>query len=199
MTSDNKPAAAPGIDLHVPCTEAVYALARKLLWIAYAWNDHNFDHPYKIARALAQEFGIESFDQANAWLDEQSKLIDASPNGGIHPDDAAVDAFAAEMKAKLAEARAKGRGGWQNEEPSMQQRLSDMLRSHVEKGDPRDVANFCMFLHQRGEGISHKGGSTHSPGHNWCWECGRRPSDPLAFNCQARDFHMPATSAEVGA
>jgi len=34
-----------------------------------------------------------------------------------------------------------------------QQRLSDMLRVHVEKGDPRDVANFCMFLHQRGEAI----------------------------------------------
>ena len=74
--------AAPGIDLQAPCTEAVYALARKLLWIAYVWNDHNFDHPYKIARALAQEFGIESFDQANAWLGEQAKLIDASPKGG---------------------------------------------------------------------------------------------------------------------
>lgn len=75
--------AAPGIDLHAPCTEAVYALARKLLWIAYVWNDHNFDHPYQIARKLAQEFGIESFDQANAWLTEQAKLIDASPKG--HP------------------------------------------------------------------------------------------------------------------
>lgn len=74
--------AAPGIGLHAPCTEAVYALARKLLWVTYVWNDHNFDHPYKIARKLAAEFGIESFDQANAWLDEQSKLIDASPKGG---------------------------------------------------------------------------------------------------------------------
>ena len=79
--------AALGIKLHAPCTEAVYALARKLLWIAYVWNDHNFDHPYKIARALAQEFGIESFDQANAWLGEQAKLIDASPKGGEHFQD----------------------------------------------------------------------------------------------------------------
>ena len=68
-------------------------------------------------------------------------------------DDAAVDRFAAALTAKLAEARAKGRGGWNNDEPGMQQRLSDMLRAHVEKGDPRDVANFCMFLHQRGESI----------------------------------------------
>ncbi|MGE4460617.1 MAG: hypothetical protein AB7D31_15335 [Stenotrophomonas sp.] len=81
-------------------------------------------------------------------------LIDASPKSARHPDDAAVDAFAAALKAKLADARAKGRGGWRGDEPGMQQRLSDMLRAHVEKGDPRDVANFCMFLHQRGEGIS---------------------------------------------
>lgn len=70
-----------------------------------------------------------------------------------HPDDEAVDRFAAAMKAKLAEARAKGRAGWNNDEPGMQQRLSDMLREHVEKGDPRDVANFAMFLHQRDERI----------------------------------------------
>lgn len=70
-----------------------------------------------------------------------------------HSDDAAVDAFAAAMKAKLAEARTKGRGGWQDKADCPQQRLSDMLRAHVDKGDPRDVANFCMFLHQRGEAI----------------------------------------------
>src|SRR5690606_34043328 len=77
---------------------------------------------------------------------------DAAREGG-HSDDAAVDAFGAAMKNKLAAARAKGRGGWNGDEPGMQQRLSDMLRVHVEKGDPRDVANFCMFLHQRGESI----------------------------------------------
>lgn len=71
-----------------------------------------------------------------------------------HPDDVAVDRFARALKLKLAAARDKGRDGWSNDEPGMQQRLSDMLRMHVEKGDPRDVANFCMFLHQRGEGIS---------------------------------------------
>ena len=76
-----------------------------------------------------------------------------SAQPAAHPDDTAVDAFAEAMKAKLAEARAKGRGGWQDKDDCPQQRLSDMLRAHVEKGDPRDVANFCMFLHQRGEAI----------------------------------------------
>ncbi|MHB1057288.1 MAG: hypothetical protein ACYC0F_05330 [Rhodanobacter sp.] len=70
-----------------------------------------------------------------------------------HPDDVAVNRFARALKEKLAAARVKGRGGWHADEPGMQQRLSDMLRNHLEKGDPRDVANFCMFLHQRGEAI----------------------------------------------
>lgn len=68
-----------------------------------------------------------------------------------HPDDAAVDAFAEAMKEKLAQARAKGRGGWQTCPP---EKLSRMLREHVQKGDPRDVANFCMFLWSLGQGIA---------------------------------------------
>lgn len=58
-------------------------------------------------------------------------------------DNDAVDDFAAALKAKLAIARAKGRSGWETCTP---EDLSAMLREHVEKGDPRDVANFCMFL-----------------------------------------------------
>jgi len=61
----------------------------------------------------------------------------------VHLDDWWVDLFAKEMKAKLENARSKGRGGWQDCPPA---ELSRMLREHVEKGDPRDVANFCMFL-----------------------------------------------------
>lgn len=67
-----------------------------------------------------------------------------------HPDDAAVDRFAAALKEKLAIARGKGRSGWENMDPA---ELSLMLREHVEKGDPRDVANFCMFLWALGEPI----------------------------------------------
>lgn len=70
---------------------------------------------------------------------------------GAHADDAAVDKFAAAMKEKLAQARAKGRSGWQSCDP---RRLSGMLRHHVEKGDPCDVANFCMFLWTLGEPIT---------------------------------------------
>jgi hypothetical protein len=54
-----------------------------------------------------------------------------------------VDAFAAAMKAKMARSRAKGRGGWQTcSVPDLWQ----MLREHVEKGDPVDVANLAMMI-----------------------------------------------------
>lgn len=81
-------------------------------------------------------------------------LAARQPVGDQCPDDLAVDAFAAAMKAKMAAARAKGRGGWEDPAQCTAEDLSRMLRNHVEKGDPRDVANFCMMLHQRGEAIA---------------------------------------------
>ena len=68
-----------------------------------------------------------------------------------HSDDLAVDRFATAMKEKLAQARAKGRCGWEECAPAD---LSAMLYEHVEKGDPRDVANFCMFLWSLGQPIT---------------------------------------------
>lgn len=74
-----------------------------------------------------------------------------------HPDELAVDRFAGAMTTKLAAARRKGRyldhGGWDRKEECTAEDLSRLLREHVEKGDPVDVANFCMMLHQRGERI----------------------------------------------
>ena len=67
-------------------------------------------------------------------------------------DNAAVEVLSMNMKAKLAGQRAKGYRGWNND--CTQQRLSDLLRECVEKGDPVDVANFCAFLSARGEGIA---------------------------------------------
>ncbi len=67
-----------------------------------------------------------------------------------HDDDRAVDHFAATMKAKLAKARLKGRAGWQTCSGDM---LSALLRQHVEKGDPVDVAIFAMMLNLLGSEI----------------------------------------------
>lgn len=60
-----------------------------------------------------------------------------------HSDDIAVDEFARAMKQKMAKKRDDGRGGWEYAHPLY---LSELLKDHVEKGDPIDVANFCMML-----------------------------------------------------
>ncbi|HUD41997.1 MAG TPA: hypothetical protein VMR06_08365 [Dokdonella sp.] len=87
-----------------------------------------------------------------AIADEIRRWYDAR-RSDVHSDDLAVDRFARAMKDKLAAARAKGRGGWDDKADCTQEHLSNLLRQSVEKGDPRDVANFCMFLHDRGEAI----------------------------------------------
>jgi hypothetical protein len=76
----------------------------------------------------------------------------ALPAMPAHIDDVAVDRFAIAMKAKLAKKREEGRGGWDGPTCSAEI-LSIMLRKHVRKGDPVDVANLAMMLQQRGEGI----------------------------------------------
>lgn len=83
--------------------------------------------------------------QARATLPEQTEQQ--------HPDDAAVDRFAAAMKAKLAAARAKGRGGWDDPNVCSVEFLAQLLVEHLAKGNAgtfEDVANFAMMLHQRG-------------------------------------------------
>lgn len=85
------------------------------------------------------------------------RLIDnfASPSPfEQHPDDVAVDRFAAAMKAKLAQKRDEGRSGWDDKDDCSQLFLSQLLREHVEKGDPLDVGNLAMMLHQREERIA---------------------------------------------
>lgn len=74
-------------------------------------------------------------------------------NSDEYRDNYAVDQFAKAMKEKLAKKRADGRGGWDKNVLGMGELLSRLVREHVDKGDPLDVANLCMMLHQRGERI----------------------------------------------
>jgi hypothetical protein len=71
-----------------------------------------------------------------------------------HSDNVAVDRFFGAMKAKLAAKRAEGRSGWDDKDGCSNAQLSRMLAEHVAKGDPIDVANFAMMIHQRGERIN---------------------------------------------
>lgn len=71
-----------------------------------------------------------------------------------HPDDDAVDRFAAAMKAKLKWEREEcGRHGWDDPAVCSEEYLTRLLIEHLAKGNEgnlEDVANFCMMLHQRG-------------------------------------------------
>ena len=66
-------------------------------------------------------------------------------------DEWTQEVFSKRMLRKLEASAAKGRNGWQQ---CSQESLSRMLREQVNKCDPVDVANFCMFLDALGYGIA---------------------------------------------
>lgn len=93
---------------------------------------------------------LPGFDEVR-WVDVSVFVPKDSWNA--HSDDDAVDQFAALMKAKLAQARVRGKSGWRDLEwPSSD--ISRQLREHVDKGDPVDVANYAMFLALRNERVT---------------------------------------------
>ncbi|WP_375058368.1 hypothetical protein [Zobellella sp. DQSA1] len=85
-----------------------------------------------------------------AFLVEVMEILNRTPAASQHHDDMAVDAFAGAMKDKLAASRSKGRSGWDDPEQCSVEYLANLLVEHVAKGDPVDVANLAMMLHQRG-------------------------------------------------
>lgn len=97
--------------------------------------------------------------RASAWGHQQGcDLMEALLElRDRHPDDEAVDRWAAAMKNKLARKRVEGRGGWEDKETCSQAFLSELLHEHVEKGDPLDVSNLAMMLWDRGESVLKKG------------------------------------------
>lgn len=69
-----------------------------------------------------------------------------------HPDDEAVDKFAAAMHAKMAAARAKGKEGWDDPERCGDARLRSLLDDALmEPVEWVDVANYAMMLWARGQ------------------------------------------------
>lgn len=102
---------------------------------------------------------LEAMDELRALRDEPETPMEI---GGYAPsetsgaqmemsDEWAQEVFSKRMLVKLEASAAKGRNGWQQ---CSQESLSRMLREHVDKGDPVDVANFCMFLDALGYGIA---------------------------------------------
>ena len=97
---------------------------------------------------------IAKFDATSEKNDLSSRIrsaLVATPPAEQHPDDIAVDCFAAAMKAKLKwEREERNRSGWQDMTAAD---LSRLLYEHLPKGDPIDVANLVMMLHQNGQQI----------------------------------------------
>lgn len=104
--------------------------------------------------------GLCKFGNHMTWLADELKGIRLAPPSAAsppvlvaHSDDIAVDRFATAMKAKLASKRAEGYGGWDDPGACAVEDLCRLLVEHVAKGDPVDVGNFAMMIHQRGERI----------------------------------------------
>lgn len=68
-----------------------------------------------------------------------------------HPDDEAVDKFAAAMHAKMAQARAKGKEGWDNPERCTVTELQKLLNDAYLMNEWVDVANYAMMIWARGQ------------------------------------------------
>lgn len=64
-------------------------------------------------------------------------------------DETGVEDLARAMKEKLGLKREEGRDGWYDNEKCPAERLALMLLDHLPKGDPVDIANFAMFIHNR--------------------------------------------------
>ncbi|XKM40299.1 hypothetical protein A4U53_030675 [Rhizobium ruizarguesonis] len=113
-------------------------------------------HAQDAREARERALGLPSQSLLNVgyYSDNQSPSSDDPDIDERHPDDIAVDNFAAAMKVKLAEKRSQARGGWDDKDDCSALWLSELLREHVEKGCPLDVGNFAMMLHQRGERIA---------------------------------------------
>lgn len=110
---------------------------------------------------IIDDEGLERDDDTGEYIDEPAaaawkawQLVnDKAARASRHPDDVAVDRFALAMKAKLADARAKGRSGWDDPAQCSVEYLAQLLIGHIGKdnaGNFEDVANLAMMLHQRG-------------------------------------------------
>ena len=83
---------------------------------------------------------------------------DAEPVKTNHPDDLAVDRFAAAMKMKLAKKRLQGFGGWDNPEVCHIDYLAHLLKEQIHSRaalNTVDIGNFAMMIFNRGETPNH--------------------------------------------
>lgn len=102
------------------------------------------DYVYEVGTDA--DYCTPTTDKLHALIAEVARLK-APPNTHIY--DLSVEWFAIAMKCKLKKQRNKGYHGWDDRDLCTDKFLADKLMEHTQKGDPIDVANFAMMLHQR--------------------------------------------------
>lgn len=120
-------------------------------WMSENWIS---DREIQLARNKGNDQFYDAMHVQRAWHIWQARAKLAQAQSCVeqpapHPDDIAVDKFAAAMKTKMAKQRAKGYGGWDDPQQCTVERLQTMLADHIGKGDPVDVGNFAMMLFNR--------------------------------------------------
>lgn len=72
-------------------------------------------------------------------------------------DAVGCDRFMVAMKEKLRTKAAEGKYGWNNPDVCSLDELQHWLREHIEKGDPVDIANYCMMIWNRSRHLAPEG------------------------------------------
>lgn len=119
-------------------------LAKRLLAMA---NSMRATHP--LVSDLAEEAASALSTLSGA---QQEAVLNAGHIGDFvdeYADRFGVERFQAAMLTKLAKKRHEGRGGWNRENECRIGYLRQLLAEHVDKGDPVDIANFCMMIWNR--------------------------------------------------
>ncbi|GEM_PF-6082809 len=120
-------------------------------------REQTYDHASRITETYINSEYEAQGRAAQMIFDELRLLAEPKPSAsfGIYLakiiDEMSVDNFTLRMKEKLAKKRTEGRRGWMDMSADD---LSVMLRQHVDKGDPVDVANLCMFLSANNQNIA---------------------------------------------
>lgn len=89
---------------------------------------------------------MECFEVTNHTIDYDGSRLspESSLNAERLADMAAVSEFSDAMNKKLVASAGKGRRGWRDCHVDV---LWQMLRDHIEKGDPVDIGNFAMMIY----------------------------------------------------
>lgn len=119
--------------------------------------------PLNYFKRIKDKEGVLRCESRIADLDNAIATLKGGAGPVAHPDDVAVDTFAAAMKAKMAKQRAKGYGGWDNPEDCTADFLRERLAHHVGKGDPVDIGNFAMMLWNRRESTAAQSAQENKP------------------------------------